>query len=150
MMTMNMDLSPKPKWEKPDLEEELAEMERTAEHFEIAISILLDAYKTAELENLSNEDWINLDNADSSSQDWTTEDACYKCVEYGKDFKRIENGLKSGHTFPAPLILFCQNQMPYLIGGNSRLLGCRVLDLKPTVLALRINHDDQPQNVLDR
>ncbi len=138
------DQSQKPKWEKPTLEEEQAEIERTAEHLGIATSILLDAYETAELEELSNEDWANLDNADSSASDWTMEDARYKCEqEYGRDFKRIEDGLKSGHTFPAPLVLFRQNQVPYLIGGNSRLLGCRVLGLRPTVLALRIDNSDQ-------
>lgn len=136
--------SPKPKWEKPTLEEEQAEIERTAEHLGIATSILFDAYETAELEELSDEDWSILDNADSSSTDWTTEDARYKCEqEYGRDFKRIEDGLKSGHTFPAPLVLFQENQGPYLIGGNSRLLGCRVLGLRPTVLALRIDNIDQ-------
>jgi len=128
----------KPQWEKPTLEEEKAEIERTADELKIDVKTLLQAFEKAELEELADKDWLALQNTQSSDPNTTIKDARYICKGYGRNFKRIEKGLRNGHTFPAPLVLYRKNQPPYLIGGNSRLLGCRGLGLRPTVLALRL------------
>ncbi len=138
--------SPKPQWKKPGLEGkkgELGELERTAEESGISLEALIEAFKTAELQELNDEDWLNLVNSDSSDPRWAgcVEDARAYLKEKGKDFDIIEEGFMQGHTLPAPVVLFQEGHAPYCIGGNSRLLGCRAFGTRPTVLALRLSSE---------
>ena len=127
----------RPRWEKPNLSVEMEEMERTAEVLEIAQEVLLRAYEKAELEELSDADWNGMQNADSSDTSWTPEDV-REHLKGNRDFERIEQGMRAGETLPAPIVLYRENESPYLIGGNSRLLGCRIVGIRPMVLALRL------------
>ena len=56
---------PKPKWKKPSLEEEMEELERHAEESGINLDSLVTAFNSAELQELSDEDWMNMENCDS-------------------------------------------------------------------------------------
>ncbi len=42
--------------------------------------------------------------------------------EYGKDYKRIIDGLKKGEKIPAPIVVKDKTNRLYLLGGNSRLM----------------------------
>lgn len=129
---------PKPQWQRPSLEEEKGELERHAEDSGIDLDSLVQAFEQAELQELSDEDWLNMANCDSSDPTWTIEQI-RKHLEGQRDFKKIEAGLKGGHTIPAPVVLYHKGHRPNLLAGNSRLLGCRALGIRPTVLAIRFN-----------
>ena len=128
---------PKPKWKKPSLEEEMEELERHAEESGINLDSLVTAFNSAELQELSDEDWMNMENCDSRDKTWTT-DEVRKYLEGKRDFQKIEEGLKRGDTMPAPVVLYQKDHYPNLLAGNSRLLGCRALKIRPMVLALRL------------
>ncbi len=130
----------KHQWQKPDLSLELGEIERTAEETGIPLEKMVAAFDTAELQELSDEDWESMINCDSRDPSWQL-DEIREHLKNKRDFERIEQGMKAGDTFPAPVVLYRENQPPYLIGGNSRLLGCRALGLRPTVLALRLESE---------
>jgi hypothetical protein len=129
---------PKPQWQKPSLEEEMGELERHAEESEIDLNSLVEAFKQAELQELSDEDWENMENCDSRDTTWTSEQI-HEHLEGKRDFKKIEDGLSNGATIPAPVVLYREGHKPNLLAGNSRLLGCRALGLRPTVLAIHMN-----------
>ena len=42
--------------------------------------------------------------------------------KYGKDYKRIIDGLKKGIKIPAPIVVKDKTNRLYLLGGNSRLM----------------------------
>ncbi len=134
----------KPKWRKPLLEGneeeagELGELERHAKKSRINLDSLVSAFETAELQELSDEDWMNMKNCDSKDTTWTIEQV-KEHLEGKRNFKKIEDGLKKGHIMPAPVVLYRKGHRPNLLAGNSRLLGCRALGLRPTVLAIYLN-----------
>jgi len=129
---------PKPQWQKPSLAEEMGELERHAEDSGINLDSLVSAFEKAELQELSDEDWVNMENSDSSDATWTA-DQVREHLDGKRDFKKIEEGLKRGDVMPAPVVLYRKGHRPNLLAGNSRLLGCRALGMRPTVLAIRLN-----------
>lgn len=131
--------SPTPQWEKPPLEEEKEEIERTAEELDIPLEKIILAFNEAVLEELSDTDWDAMINCDSKDRGWTTVEEVRAHLQRKRDFTRIEDGMKNNQAMPAAGVLFRKNEKPYLIWGNSRLLGCRVLNIRPKVLAIRID-----------
>jgi hypothetical protein len=129
---------PKPQWQKPSLAEEMGELERHAEESGINLDSLVSAFEKAELQELSDEDWVNMENSDSSDTTWTA-DQVREYLEGKRDFQKIENGLKRGDMIPAPVVLYRAGHRPNLLAGNSRLLGCRALGMRPTVLGIHLN-----------
>ena len=128
----------KPQWQKPSLEEEMKELERHAQKSGMDFDSLVEAFKAAELQELSDEDWVNMENCDSRDMSWTSTEV-HKHLEGQRDYKKIEEGLLAGHTIPAPVVLYRKGHRPNLLAGNSRLLGCRALGIRPTVLAIHMN-----------
>lgn len=127
----------KPQWQKPALSFELGEIERTARELGIDLQSLVAAFAHGKLGELKSGDWERMKNCDSHDTSWTLEEVREHLKEK-RDFKRIEQGIKAGHSLPAPVVLYRADEPPYLISGNSRLLGCRALGLRPTVFAVHI------------
>ncbi len=131
------DASPKPRWQKPWFLHDLGEIERTAQELGIDLQSLVAAFAKGALAELSDADWVNMKNCDSHDPSWTIEEV-REHLKVKRDFGRIEQGILAGHSLPAPVVLYRDNEPPYLISGNSRLLGCRALGLRPTVFAVNL------------
>ena len=128
-----------PQWEKPTWPQEAGELERTGQELGISVEVLKEAYKKAVLQELNDLDWEGMENTESGDLTWTIEKV-REFLQDKRDFNQIERGLKGGKKLPAPIVLYREGEPPYLIGGNSRLLGCRVLGLRPIVFALRVEN----------
>lgn len=127
-----------PSWSIPSIEEELGEIERTAEHLEIPLEVLLTAVNQGKLVILNNELWSQMENTDS----WETTDM--QSVErlgneYERDVNSLVHAMKTGKTIPAPIVLIKPDGIPYLIGGNTRLMVARALGLRPKIFLITIS-----------
>ncbi len=114
-----------PRWRKPignEIEEEKAELQRTAEELELDYIGLEQAFDSAQLESLSDVDWSVMTNADSQGE-WSKDDVIAH-IGSNRDHAKIFSGLENGEELPAPIVLFCNDHPPYLIGGNTRLMAC--------------------------
>lgn len=131
-----------PSWEKPLIEAERGEFERTSEELGIPIERLVEAFHRASLEELSDADWNQLQNADSRDPSWTLDDViAYRTTDdrpERRDVLRIVEGMKRGDALPAPIVLYRDGRPPYLVAGNTRLLVARTSGRRPSVLAVRI------------
>ena len=75
----------------------------------------------------SEEEIRSLENSDAGDiLNTAPEDRMEKAIklskEYGKDYKRIIDGLKKGEKIPAPIVVKDKTNRLYLVGGNSRLM----------------------------
>lgn len=129
--------APEVSWERVSLIDELGELERTAEDLGIPLERLTAAFAQAEVETLSDADWERTLNCDSSDTSWTFDDA-REYLRGKRNFAAIVTGFNLGVPMPTPVVLYRPGEPPYLIGGSSRLLGCRVMNKRPKVLALRL------------
>ena len=130
------EVAPAPRWEKPPFEEEVGEVDRTADELGLDKELLRAAYQAGQLEQLSDEDWAVMENCDSRDREWTSAEVAGHLAAT-RDYATIEAGFKSGNRMYTPVVLFRPGQPPYLVAGNSRLLGCRALGIAPTILAMR-------------
>jgi|TARA_B100000029_G_C17488025_1_gene928037 hypothetical protein len=83
--------------------------------------------KTALYEFPSEEEIHSLENSDAGDiLNTAPEDRMEKAIKlskkYGKDYKRIIDGLKKGIKIPAPIVVKDKTNRLYLLGGNSRLM----------------------------
>tara|TARA_R100001463_G_scaffold2066_4_gene8830 strand:+ start:9657 stop:10502 length:846 start_codon:yes stop_codon:yes gene_type:complete len=83
--------------------------------------------KTALYEFPSEEEIRSLENSDAGEiLDLAPEDrmkeAISRAKKYGKDYKRIIQGLKTQEKIPAPIVVRDKSKRLYLLGGNSRLM----------------------------
>jgi len=133
------DIAPKGevRWIVPRIEAEKGEIIRTSEELGIEEEALFLACKNGRLELLSDADWENMDNCCSRDTSWKLEEA-REHLAGTRDFSRIERGFAEGHDIPAPMVLFRKGMPPYLIAGNSRLLACRTLHQRPTILRVEM------------
>lgn len=129
--------APEVNWERVSLVDELGELERTAEDLAIPLERLTVTFEHAVVETLSDADWEQTLNCDSSDTTWTFDDA-REHLKGKRNFAAIVTGFNLGASMPTPVVLYRPGKPPYLIGGSSRLLGCRVMNKKPKVLALRL------------
>ena len=135
-----------PKWIRPTLEDEGGEIKRTAIDLGIDEQKILEAFTAAGLEEFDDTAWQQLENA-NSSQPLTIEEV-RKILRSREDFADaeqkftdIEERLTDGQEMWAPVVLLRPGQKPYLIGGNSRLMACRTLHIRPMVLVLRLENE---------
>ena len=83
--------------------------------------------KAAPYEFPSEAELNSLENSDVSSiLDLPHEDRMERAIElskeYGRDYKRIINGLKRNERIPAPIVVRDKVGRLYLLGGNTRLM----------------------------
>jgi hypothetical protein len=126
-----------PQWVKGPIDRELDELPGHSARLGFSIPEFVEAYKTAEVITLSPEDWSHLKNTDSNWPEVTVADVeDYRGHE--RDVSGIEKRMRFGEEVFAPVVLFQEVQRPYLIGGNTRLMLCRALDVPPKVVAVRL------------
>lgn len=122
-------------WKKPDIDEEIGEIRRTAKAFGMSAKALREAAKKAKIENLDDKTWSKLENTDSFDTD-TVGKAMALAKEYDRDIASVVKGI--GGDLPAPIVLMKKGEPPYLIGGNTRLMAARAVGARPKVLMVRI------------
>jgi len=125
-------------WRRPSYEEEAAEFERTSDELGIDLGLLQEAFRNGELVDLESWVWCILENTDSCEV-FTIAETEAKAELYSRDIARIFVGMARTDVFPAPIILTQPHHRPYLISGNTRLMACRVLNIRPKVLMVSVS-----------
>lgn len=134
---LDQDPAPEASWKAVSLTEELGELERTAEDLALPMERLTAAFAHAQVEVFSDADWEQTLNCDSRETGWTLDEAS-EHLKGKRDFTAIVTALNRGIPLPTPIVLYRAGELPYLVAGSSRLLGCRVLNKRPHVLAIRL------------
>jgi len=139
-----------PEWVRPDLQEEIGEIERVLVEFlnkepsQENIAVVLRALESAPVVDLSEEDWQHLENTDSykNIRSGHPEDAEKITEGYNtelppenkRDFVNILSGFTGGNKMKMPTILKDTAGRLHLVSGNTRLMISRALNIKPKVL----------------
>jgi hypothetical protein len=124
---------------KPTIERNLDELERTQIEKFVDLKKLLHAFTdNGTLELLTEDEWRNLENSDSFGID-SYEQAQSLAEEYGKDIQEINQVFREGGKLEAPTILYKDEENPYLVNGNTRLMYMRAKDITPMVWKIFYN-----------
>jgi hypothetical protein len=138
---------PMEQWQKPNLEREFGEIDRTAKEFSKGNKELYDkimwAFKNqfefARLEELTDEVWAQLENTDSyhdisgGEVDKLSEIA----AKNKRAWKRKSDDMKKGVPMAAPIIFQMGNRY-HKVAGNTRLMIARVLGIRPKVVFIKL------------
>jgi hypothetical protein len=122
------------KWIMPNIQKEMDELERTADTLGIDLNGLIQATQQSKLVPLDEMTWRSMKNTDSygiKKGDMRTVNSLGS--GYGRDVGSILNAFQQGGTLPAPIVLV-RNNKPYLVGGNTRLMVARAMDVQPMIL----------------
>lgn len=125
-------------WIAPSIQEEMEEIERTAEELGLSLKELLAATQKGTLVVLDDCLWSQMENTDS----WQTTniDTVQQLgIEYERDVDQLVQAMKQGKTLPAPLVLIKPDGVPYLVGGNTRLMVSRALGIRPKVFLITLS-----------
>jgi hypothetical protein len=129
-----------PKWCKPSYSEEEREFARVSLTLEIHLDELREGFTKGELVDLPNWMWCSLLNTDSNDV-FSLAEAEERAKLYNRDLSRVVQGMSSRSTIPAPIVLSRGDSQgaprPYLMAGNTRLMACRVLNVRPKVWMMR-------------
>ena len=134
------------KWNKPSLQEELGELERTAEAIGVSEEELVNAFKKGMLQTLTKETWAKMINADSKDPSWTLDEArdylknrvAPDGTPEPRDIDAIVEAIEAG-SMDAPIVLFRDEWPPYLVAGNTRLLAARGMGIEPKIFAVYLH-----------
>ena len=140
------ETNPGLQWEKPNLEWEFGEIDRTAKEFsqgdkEKYGSIMWgfkNQFENAQLEPLTDEVWSKLENTDSYNSVAPGDiEGAGKIAESNKrSWKQKLNSMRNGKPMPAPII-FEMNGRYHKVSGNTRLMLARALNSRPRVIFIR-------------
>lgn len=125
-------------WIAPSIQEEMEEIKRTAEELGLSLKELLAATQKGTLVVLDDRLWSQMENTDS----WQTTnmDTVQQLgIEYERDVDQLVQAMKQGKTLPAPLVLIKPDGVPYLVGGNTRLMVSRALGIRPKVFLIKLS-----------
>ena len=114
------------------------EVERTAQTFNIPLEDLKYAFITGGMIILSDDIWSRLENTDSYNIN-SIEDAVKLANQYGKKWKSTLSAIKNSEVLDPPMILNYDKDHYYLVGGNTRLMFYKALDIEPKVLLATID-----------
>lgn len=114
------------------VDDEKGELIRAAKEEGISEIDLLTAFEDAEMVQLNDTIWSQLENTDSYEIVGRNQAQEY-ADDYGKDWKPIEKAIKTGQKLPPPLILKYGDRF-ILVGGNTRLMFYRAYKIYPKVL----------------
>jgi hypothetical protein len=108
-------------WTLPMINMDMPEITKSAQKIGVEIKQLQAALKNAKLIDLPDQFWKTLKNPNVSQT----------ASQISKDANKPQMGKNS----PAPIVLMKDNQT-YVIGGNSRLMAAKAVNIKPKVLAV--------------
>jgi len=120
-------------WKMPDLQEESEEISERAADLGIDPQELFSALQNGKRLILSDDMWKNLLNTDSYDIRSIT-DIWRLSKRYGKDFKSIVYGFENGEPMPLPIVIMKPTGELFLVGGNTRLMVCKILRIQPQIL----------------
>jgi cytidyltransferase-like protein len=109
------------------------EIERTADVFNIPLEDLKYSFTVGDMVILSDDIWSKLENSDSYEVT-SLDDAIKAAKGYGKNWKPTLDAIKNGTIIDPPMILNYDKDRYYLVGGNTRLMFYKALDIEPKVL----------------
>lgn len=121
-------------------EEDMGELKRVAETFNLNIEDLLESAEAGDLLDLNEDIWSQLDNTDSnevSEGDWTKVAYLSEQQDEPRDWKRLKNRLETGQELDAPIVLK-QNDEYHLVSGNTRLMVARASGKTPKILLFEV------------
>ena len=121
---------------------EESEIERTADVFNIPLEDLKYAFIAGSMVILSDDIWSKLENSDSYEVT-SLNDAIKAAKGYGKNWKPTLDAIKNGTIIDPPMILNYDQNRYYLVGGNTRLMFYKALDIEPKVLLATIDLPDE-------
>jgi len=143
-----------PEWIRPDLQEEIGEIERVIVTFlerELSLentNAVISALESALVVDLSDEEWNLLENTDShlgnirpghiEDAEENTEAKLKLHPENPHDFKNILSGFINGSKMKTPMILRNKTGRLHLISGDTRLMICQALSVRPRVVIGKI------------
>ena len=123
-------------WYIPSLEYEINDLKLESDKLKINFDKLLDCINNSIVEGtlitLNKNIWEELENTDSQYN--LTLDQIKAISNNSKKVNNILNNLINGTSQEAPIILFRENEKPYLLTGNVRLMLCKLLNYIPTIL----------------
>ncbi len=122
------------KWVMPNIQKEMDELERTADTLGIDLNSLIRTTQQSKLVPLDEMTWRSMKNTDSygiKKGDMRTVNSLGG--GYGRDVGSILDAFQQGGTLPAPIVLV-QNNEPYLVAGNTRLMVARAMGVQPMIL----------------
>ena len=124
-----------------------SEIERTAEEFNIPLEDLKYAFVAGRMVILSDDIWAKLENTDSYNIT-SIEDAVKLANQYGKKWKSTLSAIKNSEVLDPPMILNYDKTKYYLVGGNTRLMFYKALDITPKVLLATIDLPNEKESYL--
>lgn len=123
-------------WVIPSKNKEVGEIIRVSNLFNISVEIIKSLLNESSISNLSSSEWSVLYNTES----WHISDIseAYKVSEgHGRNLSALLDSFRNEKEMESPIILFLPNGKSHLVSGNTRLIACRVLNIRPGVLKLR-------------
>jgi len=135
----------KPNWVKPELSDEIGELERVSSEEGLNLELLKSSFASADPVALTEEDWYRLENTDSYDVKSLTQANGLANIN-DRDISSILKGLKSDSPMKMPVILERSDGSITLVGGNTRLMASRASGITPTVLWISISTFDGPVN----
>lgn len=135
-----------PQFSFPSFDHEIGEIERVQQHFNIQladfVAKFLERARAGTLERLSDEKWDALENTDSHSTDilrgdWNAVSEHAGATEPNRDWQILKEKIRTGEPIDAPVIVR-RGGIFHLVSGNTRLMVCRALGVKPDVLIVDI------------
>lgn len=118
---------------KPTLDREFDKLEKLQIEKLIDIKKLVHAFlEKGSLEILTEDEWKTLENSESFGIN-SYDEVVALSQEYGKDLINIERVFTEGGKLEAPSILYFEEQNPYLVSGDTRLMYMRAIGIDPIV-----------------
>jgi hypothetical protein len=121
----------------PDFFEEYGEFERVAKTFDFDISVLLHVSEVeGKSVSLSEDIWAQLENSDSYKiefDDWDRVRINSEAQEVTRDWKVLRDSKK----IKMPIIMKYASTY-HLVSGNTRLMVCRAMGIRPEVFIFEI------------
>ena len=126
------------KWKEPDFAAERGEYQRHAPRFGLTAEELEGYIKTnGHLISMSEELYDTLQNTQMREVE-NVEDLDRIGKENNKDFEGIKSGIEQGAQFNAPIVVHKENEDPWLIAGNTRLVAAAAYDLPVQVWYVKL------------
>jgi hypothetical protein len=136
-------LSEATRWGKPDWTSEAEELSMQMDSGVLKIpgmsknQVWKLMVTEGKLVTLSDDLWKRMENTDSWETD-SLEKAETLALEYDKDLDVIVSGLQEESEMPAPVVIIKPDGTPHLLGGNTRLMACKALGVRPKVWLLNL------------
>ena len=126
------------KWKEPDFAAERGEYQRHAPRFGLTAEELEGYIKTnGQLISMSEELYDTLQNTQMREVE-SVEDLDRIGKENNKDFEGIKSGIERSAQFNAPIVVQKENEEPWLIAGNTRLVAAAAYGIPPQIWYVKL------------